>query len=156
MSPLAFAAIAVGLALLVAAHWWRRAARSAVAESALDATVAVRISRHDALGIPSKPVSVREPGRVRAIVRALGVDAQPSVTCPPDYASADVGLLLSGRDVYARRNVYVWRLLDPADAGSAPTVLVTSSAGCRGGPSTVSAERLREILLLEPGLDAGR
>ncbi|MBX3215789.1 MAG: hypothetical protein KF850_27370 [Labilithrix sp.] len=158
-SPLIAAGIAVGAALVVVAIWWRRPQANAV-ERAVDATVAVRISRHDALGMSPPPTSVREPARVRAIVEALGIDEHPAAPCPPDYASAELGLLLTGRDVYARRNVYVWRLTDGAasDGGAeapggarahggaeAPLVVVVSSSGCRGGrPSDVA--RLRALL----------
>jgi hypothetical protein len=81
--------------------------------------------------MPAKPILVRELVRVRAIVDALAVDAHPTATCPPDYASAELGIVLSGRDVYARRNVYVWDLF--ADAGT-PQVVVVNSTGCRAGP----------------------
>jgi len=146
MPPLLAAAIAVGAALVVAGAWCARP-RSAPVETALEATVAVRISRHDAFGVPSAPSSLREPARVRALVEALGVDAQPSAPCPPDYASAEVGLLLSGRDVYARRNVYVWDL--SADGG-APRVLVVSSSGCRGGPPADAAALRRALAKADP------
>lgn len=161
-SPLLAAGIAVGAALVVVAIWWRRPPAIAV-ERAVDATVAVRISRHDALGMSPPPTSVREPTRVRAIVEALGIDEHPAVPCPADYASAELGLLLSGRDVYARRNVYVWHLADGAsgDGGAAaavgasgdggaeaPLVVVVSSSGCRGGrPSDIA--RLRALLSSE-------
>ncbi|MBX3222615.1 MAG: hypothetical protein KF795_19000 [Labilithrix sp.] len=169
-SPMLAAGLAVGAALVVAAIWWRRP-RTPVVETALEATVAVRISRHDALGMSSPPMSVREPSRVRAIVEALGVDAQPAVACPPDYASAELGLLLSGRDVYARRNVYVWDLsagaagvadgsvadgdvaVRGARRGGVPAVVVVSSSGCRGGPPA-DAVRLRALLSSEAS-DAG-
>ncbi|MDF2694362.1 MAG: hypothetical protein K0S65_2745, partial [Labilithrix sp.] len=147
MSPLVAAGLAVGAALVVAAVWWRRPRTPAV-ETAVEATVAVRITRHDALGVPSKPVTVRAPAHVRAIVEGLAVDGLLTEVCPPDYASADVGLVLSGRDVYARRNVYVWDLFTD---GGAPRVLVTSSSGCRGG-APADAQRLRELLREE--LDA--
>ena len=101
--------------------------------------------------MPSKPVFVREPARVRRIVEALGVDGQPSVVCPPDYASAELGLLLSGRDVYARRNIYVWGLFvdavepDAADGARPPNVVVVSSSGCRGGPPGDTVALRREL-----------
>jgi hypothetical protein len=144
--PLVAAGIGVGAALLVAALWWRRP-RTPVVESALEGTVSVRISRHDALGFASKPVVVRDPKRVRALVEALGVDAHGPIACPDDYATAEVGLLLSGRDVYARRNVYVWAVLGDGGAGVRPSVVMSSSAGCRGG-EPANAQRLRELLLL--------
>ena len=143
--PSVAAGLGVGAALVIAALWWRRP-RTPVVEPAVDATVAVRISRHDALGMPSKPVMIREPSKVRAIVEALDVDAHPTVTCPPDYASAELGITLTGRDVYARRNVYVWSLSSiPSADGGAPTVLVVSSSGCRGGPPADSAA-LRDLI----------
>ena len=92
--------------------------------------------------MPGPPAAVRDPAKVRELVGALDVDAHPVVTCPPDYATAELGIVLSGRDVYARRNVYVWGLF--SDAGS-PSVVVVSSSGCRGGPpSDVGA--LRELI----------
>lgn len=141
MPPSIAAGLGVGFALVVAALWWRRPHTPSV-EPSIDATVAVRIARHDALGIPSKPVVVRDAGQVRALVGALDVDAHPPVPCPPDYATADVGIVLTGRDVYARRNVYVWGLA--ADAGG-PNVLVVSSAGCRGG-APADARALRDLI----------
>lgn len=141
MPPSIAAGLGVGAALVVAALWWRRP-HTPSAEPAIEATVAARISRHDALGIPSKPVVVREHAKVRALVGALDVDAHPPLPCPPDYATADIGIVLTGRDVYARRNVYVWGLA--ADAGS-PNVLVVSSAGCRGGPPA-DASALRDLI----------
>jgi hypothetical protein len=142
------AALGVGAALAVAAAWYARPGE-AVPESAAAGTVAVRITRHDAAGVPGQPVSIRDRTRVRALVEALGVDAQPPVTCPPDYASADLGLVLSGRDVYARRTVYVWDLAG-ADAGTATSVLVVSPSGCRGGPPADAAALRREIAAAPP------
>ena len=150
MPPSIPAALGVGAALVVALIWWLRP-HEPVVERAVEATVAVRISRHDALGIPSNPVTLRERAKVRALVEALDVDAPPPVPCPPDYATADVGIVLTGRDVYSRRNVYVWGL--GADAGS-PNVLVVSSAGCRGGPPA-NASAVRE-LIADAGADASR
>lgn len=152
VSPLLAAGLAVGAALVVTAVWWGRANVPAVPQSAVDAIVAVRITRHDELGMPSKPIPVRERARVRAIVEALGVDAQPTATCPPDYASAEIGLLLVGADVYARRNVYVWNLF--GDAG-APSILVVSSGGCRGG-APADAGVLRGELTAATRGDASR
>ena len=153
--PSIAAGLGVGVALVIAALWWRRP-RTPVVEPAVEATVAVRISRHDAFGMPSKPVTIREPSKVRATVEALDVDAHPTVTCPPDYASAELGITLSGRDVYARRNVYVWGLSSipvgawgqdsgPTADGGAPAVLVVSSSGCRGGPPA-DATALRDLI----------
>lgn len=140
-SPLVVAGVGVALALAVAGVWCGRL-RPPVAEPAIEATVAIRITRHDAFGAPGKPRFVREVPRVRAIVGALGIDRHPVRACPADYASAEVGLLLSGRDVYARRNVYVWGLF--ADGG-APDVLVVSSSGCRGGVPTDAATLRSEL-----------
>ena len=130
VSPSLAAGIGVSAALVIAGVWWSRP-RTPVVEPTVESTVAVRISRHDAFGIPSPPVVLRERTKVRALVEALAVDAQPDVPCPPDYATAELGMVLSGGDVYARRNVYLWGLF--GDAGS-PTVVVVSTSGCRGGP----------------------
>jgi hypothetical protein len=147
LPPLLAAGIAVGVALVVAGVWCGRAQTPAV-ETAEQGTVAVRISRHDALGMSPPPIGVRDPARVRALVRALGIDAQPETKCPPDYASAELGLLLTGRDVYARRNVYVWGVL--SDAG-APIVLIVSSSGCRGGPPADAVALRQELVAADAG-----
>jgi hypothetical protein len=145
--PLFAGGFAVAVALVVAASWCGRS-RVPVVETAVQSTVSVRITRHDALGMPSRTAAVRERARVRTIVEALGVDAFGPMTCPPDYAAAEFGLVLSGRDVYARRNVYVWDLF--ADAGSARAVVVSSS-GCRGGPTADAAALRREMLVSDAG-----
>ena len=95
---------------------------------AVDTTHAVRIVRRDRTGMPEKKGLVRDPARVRAITEALGVDAHPGGACPADYADADFGIVLSGSDVYVRRNVYVFGML--GDAGD-PSVVSVTSAGCR-------------------------
>src|SRR5689334_14751957 len=118
-TPLVAAGAAVAIALTVAGVWCGR--RAPVSESALEATISVRIVKHDSNGIPGKPEIVRDPPRVRAIVTALGVEAHPPAACPPDYATAEVGLHLAGRDVYAKRDVYLWSL-----AGEPSVVTVTA------------------------------
>lgn len=139
MSPRRAGALAVGCALVVATAWFatRRAPREV---AVVDATVAIQVTRHDALGMPSKPTSIRDRSRVRAIVESLGADALPIATCPADYATAEIGLLLTGSDVYARRNAYLWDL-----ATLTPRVVMVDERGCRGG-SVVDAERLRREL----------
>lgn len=139
MRPLTAAGLAVAIALLIALAWWERKPGAIAVPSALEGTVGVRVTWHDRLGMPTKVTGVRQPGQVRRVVSALGVDAHPKVDCPEDYASADVGLVLSGRDVYSKRNVYVWDL-----AGS-PRVITVTSSGCRGGAPT-DAEELRRAL----------
>lgn len=141
MNPRRAGALAAGCALVVAVVWFarRQAPRS---ETVLEATLAVQVTRHDAFGAPSKPVAIRDRVKVRAIVESLGVDALPVGTCPPDYATADVGLLLTGRDVYARRNAYLWEM-----KSSAPRVVLVDETGCRAGP-VHDAERLRVELSL--------
>jgi hypothetical protein len=99
----------------------------------VDTTHAVRIVRRDRVGLPEKQGVVRQPARVRAITEALGVDVHAGGECPPDYANADIGIVLAGNDVYARRNVYVFGLLGDAGDG-APSVVSVTSAGCRVGP----------------------
>jgi hypothetical protein len=142
ISPLAVGLGAAAVALGVAAIWYARP-RAEQPESARAATVAVRITRHDVLGMPAASANVRAPPRVGAIVAALDVDALAPAPCPADYASAEVGIVLSGRDVYARRDVYVWDL--SADAGAVPRVVVVSSAGCRAGPPADTAALRREL-----------
>jgi hypothetical protein len=139
--------IGVGVALAVAALWFARQ-RPEVARSALESTVTATVTRHDSFGMPEKPLTLRDRARVRALVAALGVDGQPPVRCPPDYASAELGILLGGADVYARRNVYVWGLRgDGGDGGDTRVVVVTSS-GCRGGPPADAPSLRRELARL--------
>ena len=126
MSPRRAGALAVAGALVASAAWFARL-RAPQVETITDATVAVHIRRHDAFGVPSSPIIVRDRTRLRALLASLALDTQPALPCPPDYATAEVGLLLTGRDVYARRNAYVW------DLTSAPHVIVVDSTGCRGG-----------------------
>ena len=140
-SALSSGAIGAGAAVLVAALWFARQ-RPAEIRPALESTVMVTVTRHDSFGIPGRPVTVRERDRVRAIVAALGIDEQPDLRCPPDYASAEVGIVLGGADVYARRNVYVWALEHD------PRVVVVSSSGCRGGPPADATALRRELARL--------
>jgi hypothetical protein len=110
---------------------------------AVDSTQAVRIVRRDRVGLPERKGLVRAPARVRALTEALGVDVHAASDCPADYADADVGIVLSGSDVYVRRNVYVFGLLD--DAGRGASVVSVTSAGCRVG-APLDAENLRREL----------
>ena len=119
------------VALVIAAIAYERR-RLPVETRAVETTRAVRIVRRDATGLPEKKGLVREPAHVRALTEALGVDLHPVIECPPDYAEAELGIVLSGSDVYARRNVYVFGLL--GDAGGSPRVVSVTSAGCRSGP----------------------
>jgi hypothetical protein len=136
-------AIGAGVALVVAAVWFARE-RPKAARPALESTLVVTITRHDAFGMPGKRITLRDRDRVRALVGALGVDQQPEVRCPPDYATAEIGMTLGGGDVYARRDAYVWDL-EAGDGGASPRVVVVSSGGCRGGaPADVVALR-REL-----------
>ena len=127
MSPRRAGAVAVGCALLVAAAWFARRP-TPHSESVAEATLAVAVTRHDAFGAPSKPIAIRDRAKVRAIIESLGADALPAAACPPDYAAADVGLLLTGRDVYARRNAYLWEIRSPA-----PRIVLVDETGCRAG-----------------------
>jgi hypothetical protein len=138
VNPRRAGALAVGAALAVVGLWFaRRQAPSAPSIS--DATLSIIVTQHDALGVPSKPVIIRERRQVRAVVESLGADTQKPIPCPPDYAAADIGLLLTGSDVYARRNAYVW------DIGSSPRVVIVDETGCRGG-LVRDAGRLRSEL----------
>lgn len=110
---------------------------------AAETTHAVRIVRRDRIGLPEKQAVLRAPARVRAITEALGVDAHPGGECPSDYAAADFGIVLSGSNVYVKRNVYVYGLLD-ADGGPVSVVSVTS-AGCRVGPPADLVSLRREL-----------
>lgn len=95
----------------------------------------IRIVRHDTAGFPARRSVVREPARVRALVEALGIDHHQAGACPADYADADLWLTLSGSDVYAKRNVYVFGIGDKA-----PTVVTVTTAGCLiGAPTDVAA-----------------
>jgi hypothetical protein len=112
---------------------------------AVDTTVAVRIVRRDRVGLPEKKGVIREPARVRAITEALGVDVHEGGECPPDYADADIGIVLTGNDVYARRNVYVFGLPGDGSGERAPSVVSVTSAGCRVGPPADLSSLRREL-----------
>ncbi len=138
------AIVGVTLALVIAAIAYDRArARGSVDTRAVETTHAVRIVRRDRMALPEKKGLVREPARVRALTESLGVDLHAVAECPADYAEAELGLVLSGNDVYARRNVYVFGLL--GDAGGSPTVVSVTSAGCRVGPPADLARLRREL-----------
>lgn len=108
----------------------------------VETTTAIRIVRRDGMGLPEKKGTVRDPMRVRTLTEALGVDAHHEAPCPPDYADAEIGIVLSGNDVYAKRNVYVFAL--SGDAGE-PSVVSVTSAGCRVGPPADVASLKREL-----------
>ncbi|MBS2016208.1 MAG: hypothetical protein JST00_25220 [Deltaproteobacteria bacterium] len=152
MRPRAAAGIGVAIAIVIGGlslAKWREARAPAAAKVSI---VAVRITRRDALGLPSKKSVLREPARVRALIDALGIDTHPVGTCPPDYADAPIGIVLSGLDVYARRNVYVFGG-SGAEAGSgagAPSVVTVTSAGCKVGPAADAAAMEREIAAAKP------
>jgi hypothetical protein len=134
------ALLGVGLAATVGAiavAWRGRPVESRVVET----TRAIRIVRRDGLGLPEKKGQVRDRARVRAMTEALGIDAHPGGACPDDYAEADLGIILSGEDVYARRNVYVFGLV----RGGAASVVSVTSAGCRIGPPADRAALEREL-----------
>jgi len=137
-------AATLGVALAVALSAIAFARRHGSGEArVVDTTRAVRIVRRDRVGLPEKKGTVRDPARVRSLTGALGVDQLGAAPCPADYADADVGIVLSGSDVYARRNVYVFGLL--GDAGSGTSVLSVTSAGCRLGPPADVATVRREL-----------
>ena len=135
------AIVGIGAALVVAAIAIARR-KTAVVPPAVESTHAVRIVRRDRVGLPEKQGTIRDPIRVRSITAALGIDDLPGAPCPADYADADFGIVLSGSDVYAKRNVYVYGLLGDA---AAPTVVSVTSAGCRVGPPA-SLPTLRDEL----------
>jgi hypothetical protein len=134
------ALLGVGLAAAVGAVAIARRGRP-VESRAVETTRAIRIVRRDGLGLPEKKGQVRDRARVRAMTEALGIDAHPGGACPADYAEANLGIILSGEDVYARRNVYVFGLVG---SGAASVVSVTS-AGCRIGPPADRAALEREL-----------
>ncbi len=122
----------VGVAVVIAAIAYAR--RTAPVETrAVETTHAVRIVRRDQAGLPEKKGVVRDPAHVRALTEALGVDDHAAAECPADYAEAELGIVLSGSDVYARRNVYVFGLLGDASTSGSPRVVSVTSAGCRAG-----------------------
>lgn len=141
-------AVAVALAASVAASvaWFVLRRGPAPERSIAEATLAVRVVRHDAMGFAAKPKVVRDPARVRAIVAALGADEHPAAPCPPDYGGAETTLVLSGADVYAKRSVYLFGVAE--DAGP-PTVLTVSTSGCRRGAPRDRAALAREIRAAE-------
>jgi hypothetical protein len=136
------AMLGVALAVVVAAFAFARRRPPAEAR-VVDTTRAARIVRRDRVGLPEKKGTIRELARVRSLVEALGVDQLAAAECPADYADADVGIVLSGDDVYARRNLYVFGLL--GDAGASTSVLSVTSAGCRRGPPADLAVVRREL-----------
>ncbi len=138
------AALGVGLAVAVSAIAYTR--RRAPAEArVVDTTTAARLVRRDGIGLPEKKGTVRDPRRVRSLTEALGIDKHAAAPeCPADYADADVGIVLSGSDVYARRNVYVFGLL--SDAGGGTSIVSVTSAGCRQGPPADLAALRRELV----------
>lgn len=134
----------VVLALALALVWWGRHSGPVTKEPTIDAITQIRITRHDSVGAPlGRPVAVRDPRAVRSLIELLSVDELPEMPCPPDYGAAELGLLLTGGDVYVRRNVYLFAL--SADGG-APLIVVVSSAGCRGGPP-------RDVVALRRAVD---
>jgi hypothetical protein len=137
------AAIGVAVALAIALGWFLRR-REPRELPARETTAAIRFVRHDANGLVLKQGGVRERPRVRALVDALGIDAHPSVACPPDYSRAEVSLVLSGAEIYVRKSVYLFDL--DSDAGT-PSILSTSSAGCHRGPPADVAALRRELAL---------
>ncbi len=98
---------------------------------AVETTTAIRIVRRNSMALPEKKATIRDRAQARALTEALGIDAHREGACPEDYADADIGIVLSGNDVYVRRNVYVFGLF--GDAGE-PSVVSVTSAGCRVGP----------------------
>ena len=114
----------------------------AVEVPAVESTTVLRIVRRNAMGLPEKKNTVRDPAHVRTLTEALGIDLHREGACPEDYAEADIGIVLSGNDVYVRRNVYVFGLF--ADAGE-PSVVSVTSAGCRVGPPADPGNLRREL-----------
>jgi hypothetical protein len=152
------AIIGVGLAAAVGAIAVARR-RPPIETRVVETTRAIRVVRRDRLGLPEKKGQVQKAARVRAMTEALGIDAHPAGPCPADYAEADIGIVLTGGDVYARRNVYVFGLVGSRDAGDAgagggaASVVSVTSAGCRVGPPADRAALERELRaagVLEP------
>ena len=137
-TPLTAAGVAVAIALLVACVWCGRN-RPPRPESAIEATTAVLVVLHDSNGMPVKRISIRDAARVHELLAALGIDKHLAAPCPADYGSAELGLHLSGRDAYARRDVYVWALHGD------PSIVTVTSAGCTRG-SPLDAPSLRDAL----------
>jgi hypothetical protein len=115
-----------GLALCSQRHSSRELAPAA------ESTVFARIVRRDRLGLPEKTVFLRDAASSRALAVALGMDAHAIGICPRDYAIADFGIVLNGRTVYEKRQVYVFG--DGSDAGLPASVVSVTSSGCRIGP----------------------
>lgn len=141
------AVVAVVVALIIAGIAYDRR-RTPVETRAVETTRAVRIVRRDSTALPEKKGLVRDPVHVRALTEALGVDVHPTAQCPPDYAVAELGIILSGNDVYARRNVYLFGMVGDGDASpsATPTVVSVTSEGCRVGPPADLATLRRELV----------
>ena len=137
------ALVGVGVALAVGAFALARRRPTNELAPAVESTLAVRIVRRDRMGLPEKKGTIRDAGHVRIITSALGVDLHPAAACPPDYAEADFGIVLSGTNVYVKRNVYVFGLL--GDGGEPPSVVSVTSAGCRAGPPADLVGLRREL-----------
>ncbi len=135
------AVLGVGIAIAIGAIAFARR-RGPTEVRAVETTHAIRIVRRDRTGLPEKKGLVRDPAKVRTLTEALGVDVLPAAECPPDYADADFGIVLSGNDVYARYNVYVFDMLGD---GGAPKVVSVTSAGCRAGPPSNAVSLRREL-----------
>ena len=141
------AVVAVVAALVIAGIAYDRRRRP-VETRAVETTRAVRIVRRDSMALPEKKGLIRDPAHVRALTEALGVDVHPAAECPPDYAEAELGIILSGNDVYARRNVYLFGMINGGDASPypVPSVVSVTSAGCRVGPPADLTTLRRELL----------
>lgn len=136
----ALAGVAVALTVSGAALMQRS---RPVETRTVETTRAIRIVRRGPSGLPEKKAAVRDPPHVRALTEALGLDAHAEAPCPEDYATADIGIVLSGNDVYARRNVYLFGLLGD---GGVLSVVSATSAGCRSGPPADVASLRRELV----------
>jgi hypothetical protein len=135
------AVVGVVLALGVATLAMARRQRPVEAR-VVETTTAIRVVRRDGLGLPERKGAMRDPVHVRLLTEALGIDRHPAAPCPADYADAEIGMVLGGRDVYAKRNVYVFGLLGD---GAAPSIVSVTSGGCHIGPPADLATLRREL-----------
>lgn len=105
--------------------------------SILEATTMIRIVQHDRNGLVTRQASIRDRARVRALLDAVSVTSLVDAACAEDYSEAEVDLVLSGSDVYARRTLHLFRLSQPPGE-----VILSSTSGCaRGSISNIEFVR---------------
>lgn len=132
LARLVFAGFAIAFVTTWCILERRRAAEPP--KTILQATVMMRLVRHDAAGLVFRQAIVRDSARARAILSAVGADALPSSACLDDYTGTDADLVLVGSDAYARKTVHLYRLYDGERDASPAEAVLSSARGCARGP----------------------